>query len=120
MKKIIPLLVLFAGIAGVIGVVALPFAMGVKAIEVPKHGPIILGAFAIPAILGLVGLAKGGGRGLGVTAAVGFALAGVKCAGGHGQIGQTVCLLAAFGGLILAIAMAVKPPTPEHQWQPVT
>lgn len=120
MKKIVPLLVLLAGIAGVIGVVALPFVMGIKAIEVPKHGPMLLAAFAIPAILGAVGLAKGGGRSLGITAAVGFALAGVKCAGGHGQIGQTVCLLAAFGGLILGIAMAIVPPTPEKQWQPVT
>lgn len=112
MKKTVPLLVLLCGIAGVIGVVALPFVMGIKAIDVPKHGPILLGAFAVPAILGLVGLAKGGGRLLGVTAAIGFAVAGMKSAGGHGQSGQTVCLIAAFTGLIVAIVMAVKPPQP--------
>jgi hypothetical protein len=120
MKKTVPLLVLLCGIAGVIGVVALPFVMDIKAIDVPKHGPILLGAFAIPAILGLVGLVKGGGRSLGVTAAIGFAVAGMKSAGGQGQVGQTVCLLAAFAGVVLAIIMAAKPPTPVQQWHPVT
>jgi len=119
MKKIVPLLVLLCGIGGVIGVVALPFAMDVKAIDVPKHGPMMLGAFAVPALLALVGLVRGGGRALGITAAIGFAVAGMKSAGGHGQVGQTVCLFAAFLGLALAIFMAAKPPTPVQQWQPV-
>lgn len=113
MKKILPLLVLLAGIGGVAGVVAFPFAMDIKAIQVPGHGQLLLGAFAVPALLALVGLARGGGRGLGISAAICFAVAGMKSAGDHGQIGQTTCLFAAFAGLILAIAMAVKPPVTE-------
>jgi hypothetical protein len=109
--------ILGCALAGGIGIVALPFVemngFKVYALDVPTHGPILLGCFILPALLALFSILRGTARWAMALSLVGFTIAGIKSAGDAGAIGdtpgQTVALITAFVGLLLSLVLLVKP-----------
>ena len=75
--NIVHLLVTLCGIAGSVAVLFFPFALGLKAIDIPTHGTILLVTFLIPLGIGARGAARGYSRWMGVVSLLSFLVAGM-------------------------------------------
>jgi hypothetical protein len=107
---------LLASFCGILGTVAVPFAelesIRVYAIQIPVHGPILLAAFLVPLVLVGVCIFFGTRRWAVIVSALGFLIAGFKCVGdglGVEAFGHTLALFSAFAGMILSVALTIRP-----------
>ena len=116
--------VLAAGLLGLISIFALPLMKAgplsmtmwdVRIID-PGQVYITLAAFAVPAILAGLAIARGGmARWQAIIATVFFALGVVKCRENMSlATGGKVMLIAAVLGLVVAIVATVKPSAPAR------
>ena len=105
------------GLLGAIGMLLLPLAtvgqVKIMLLDAGGHGYLTLGASLVGAAMGAHNLFRAPARWAGGVAIVAFALVGMKVSGdAPGAVsgtGQTVGLLTAFVGMVLALVLTVKP-----------
>jgi hypothetical protein len=103
------------GLIGVILGVALPAIKdtNIKLLDVPGHGVLTLACLAVGGAMGAVNLFMKPARWASGIAIVAFLIAGMKTSGGGDAAGPglTGPMILAFLGILLAVALTVKPGT---------